>query len=124
VPPGNPQQPILELPYTDDELFATGPQKTYTGAHLNEIAFPLGGIGAGCVSLSGRGALVDWEIFNRPNKGYRPSYTFLSLFAESLTPPSGHPSPTASLTPIPSPTGLAITHKLGGEDEGAENDIV
>ena len=71
---------IRELPYTDDELFAQGPPRTYRGAHLNEVAFPLGGIGAGCVSLSGRGALVDWEIHNRPNKGYRPAYTFLTLF--------------------------------------------
>ncbi|MBQ9544010.1 MAG: hypothetical protein IJV00_02650, partial [Clostridia bacterium] len=36
---------------------------------LNEISFPLGGIGAGCIGLSGNGRLVDWEIFNRPNKG-------------------------------------------------------
>ena len=54
------------IPFTDDELFAVGPQKTYTGKYLNEIAFSLGGIGTGCVSLSGREQLVDWEIFNRP----------------------------------------------------------
>ena len=53
---------------------------TYTGDHLNEIAFPLGGIGSGCICLSGRGELVDWEIFNRPNKNYRPRHTFLSLW--------------------------------------------
>ena len=72
-----------EIPFTDEELFAFGPQKTHTGKYLNEIAFPLGGIGTGCVSLSGRGQLVDWEIFNRPNKGYRPDYTFFMLFAQA-----------------------------------------
>jgi len=72
-----------EITFTDDELFAMGPQKTLTGEHLNEIAFPLGGIGTGCVSLSGRGQLVDWEIFNRPNKGYRPDYTFFMLFTQA-----------------------------------------
>ncbi len=72
-----------EIPFTDDELFAVGSQKTLTGKYLNEIAFPLGGIGTGCVSLSGRGQLVDWEIFNRPNKGYRPDYTFFMLFAQA-----------------------------------------
>ena len=63
-----------EIPFPDEELFAVGPQKTYVGKYLNEIAFPLGGIGTGCVSLSGGGQLVDWEIFNRPNQGVRPDY--------------------------------------------------
>ena len=72
-----------KITYTDDELFAFGPQKAYTDRHLSEIAFPLGGIGTGCISLSGSGQLVDWEIFNRPNKGYRPDYTFFTLFAQS-----------------------------------------
>jgi non-lysosomal glucosylceramidase len=71
------------IPFPDETLFASGPQKTYSGQHLNEIAFPLGGIGSGCISLSGRGELVDWEIFNRPNKGYRPDYSFFTLFAQA-----------------------------------------
>ena len=71
-----------EIPFTDEELFAVGEGRTYTGEYLSEIAFPLGGIGTGCVSLSGSGQLVDWEIFNRPNKGYRPDYTFFTLFAQ------------------------------------------
>lgn len=41
----------------------------YKGASLNELIFPLGGIGTGAIGLAGNGALVDWEIFNRPNKG-------------------------------------------------------
>ncbi len=69
------------IPYTDEQLFSIGPQKTYRGEHLREIAFPLGGIGTGCISLSGSGQLVDWEIFNRPNKGYRPDMSFFTLFA-------------------------------------------
>ena len=36
--------------------------------YLKEISFPLGGIGSGCIGLSGNGELIDWEIFNRPNK--------------------------------------------------------
>ncbi|MBD3291962.1 MAG: hypothetical protein GF393_03495, partial [Armatimonadia bacterium] len=69
------------IPFGDDELLSRGPQPTYTGEHLRQVAFPLGGIGSGCISLSGRGALVDWEIFNRPNKGFRPAYSLLSLYA-------------------------------------------
>lgn len=70
-----------EIPFSDEKLFARGPQRTYTGESLKQVAFPLGGIGAGCISLAGRGALVDWEIFNRPNKGFRPAYSLLSLYA-------------------------------------------
>jgi len=40
----------------------------YENAKTKNISFPLGGIGTGCIGLSGNGSLVDWEIFNRPNK--------------------------------------------------------
>ena len=46
--------------------------KTYDRDHIDKIALPLGGIGTGTVSLGGRGNLVDWEIMNRPAKGYIP----------------------------------------------------
>lgn len=42
---------------------------TYKAQKLNEISFPLGGIGTGSIGLGGNGRLIDWEIFNRPNKG-------------------------------------------------------
>ncbi len=57
------------LPYSTRTLRAVGSERTFTGEHLAEVAFPLGGIGTGCVSLGGRGELRDWEIFNRPGKG-------------------------------------------------------
>lgn len=44
--------------------------KRYDQQHLTRIALPLGGIGTGTVSLGGRGQLQDWEIMNRPAKGY------------------------------------------------------
>jgi uncharacterized protein (DUF608 family) len=71
------------IPYDDDQLFQVGPPGPLRGDHLREIAFPLGGIGTGCISLSGSGQLVDWEIFNRPNKGYRPDNTYFVLFAQA-----------------------------------------
>ncbi len=46
------------------------------------ISFPLGGIGSGSVGLSGNGAFVDWEIFNRPFKGSRNGFTHLLVKAE------------------------------------------
>ena len=53
----------------------------YDQDHLKRIALPLGGIGTGTVSLGGRGDLRDWEIVNRPAKGFCPKYTFFSLYA-------------------------------------------
>ena len=55
----------------------------YAGKHLSEIAMPIGGMGTGCISVSGSGELVDWEIYNRANKGFRPKWTFLSLRAKT-----------------------------------------
>ncbi|HET7768413.1 MAG TPA: GH116 family glycosyl-hydrolase [Chloroflexota bacterium] len=57
-------------------------QRTFTGEQLRTVAFPLGGIGTGTVSLGGRGNLQDWEIFNRPGKGKTLPYTFFSLWAQ------------------------------------------
>ncbi len=56
--------------------------RSYRGENLREIAFPLGGIGTGTVSLSGYGGLRDWEIFNRPNKGRNLPFTFAALRLE------------------------------------------
>lgn len=56
---------------------------TYEEEFLREIAFPLGGIGTGTVSLGGRGNLRDWEIMNRPSKGFAPEYAFFTLRTET-----------------------------------------
>src|SRR3954451_16248297 len=52
--------------------------RSYSGRGLSQIAFPLGGIGTGSISLGGRGQLRDWEIYNRPDKGRAPEYGFAS----------------------------------------------
>ena len=51
----------------------------YDQDHLCRIALPLGGIGTGTVSLGGRGDLRDWEIVNRPAKGFTPDRSFFAL---------------------------------------------
>lgn len=71
----------------------------YTGASLNELIFPLGGIGTGAIGLAGNGALVDWEIFNRPNKGSINPYSGFSVRAEY-------------------PDGRAVTRALQGDWNG------
>jgi len=59
--------------------------KKYDREHVYRIALPIGGIGTGTVSIGGRGNLQDWEIMNRPAKGYNPgsgrnNSAFFTLF--------------------------------------------
>src|ERR1039458_3222174 len=56
--------------------------RVFSGRSLKTIAFPLGGIGTGTISLGGRGQLRDWEIFNRPDKGNSPSYCFSAIWVQ------------------------------------------
>ena len=54
----------------------------YTNENLREISFPLGGIGTGSIGLAGNGALIDFEIFNRPNKNSINGCTSFVIVAE------------------------------------------
>ena len=56
--------------------------RKFAGVQLQQIAFPLGGIAAGSISLGGRGQLRDWEIFNRPDKGNAPNYALPAIWAQ------------------------------------------
>ncbi len=51
----------------------------YSKEYLKEIVFPLGGIGSGCIGLAGNGRLVDWEIFNRPNKNTENGWSHFAV---------------------------------------------
>ncbi len=72
-----------QIAYTLEELFAKGRPRIYRGRQLDQIAFPLGGIGTGSISLGGWGQLRDFEIFNRPHKGLMFDYTFFTLHAKT-----------------------------------------
>ena len=56
--------------------------KAYRGNKRQEISFPIGGIGSGCIGLDGTGRLVDWEIFNRPNKGSLNGFSHFGVKVE------------------------------------------
>lgn len=66
---------------------------SYAGEHLSEIALPMGGIGAGTVSIGGRGDLRDWEVMNQPAKGFTPDGCFFALYAKA----AGKPAVTRAL---------------------------
>ncbi|MBN2301662.1 MAG: hypothetical protein JXN60_04000 [Lentisphaerae bacterium] len=72
--------------------------RTYDSEHIAKIALPLGGIGTGTVSLGGRGDLRDWEMVNRPAKGFTPKagrngQPIFTLFAK----PAGGKSVTRAI---------------------------
>ena len=52
------------------------------GERGREVSLPLGGIGTGSIGLSGGGRLIDWEIFNRPNKGVTNGISHFAVRAE------------------------------------------
>ena len=54
----------------------------YEKQKTKNISFPLGGIGTGCIGLSGNGELRDWEIFNRPNKNVGNGYSHFAIKAK------------------------------------------
>src|SRR5438270_13072051 len=112
------------IPYSREELYRVGGPREYRGEALREVAFPLGGIGTGTVSLGGRGQLRDWEIFNRPGKGKELPYTFFAIWARpegaapvaraleaQMQPPVGGSSgpPTSRAPGLPRPAAAPFT---------------
>ncbi len=64
--------------YTPAQLHDRGTQRTFDGTHT-QVAFLLGGIGTGNVSVGSRGELKDWEIFGTPGKGNFIPNTFFAI---------------------------------------------
>jgi non-lysosomal glucosylceramidase len=83
--------------------------RKFTGRQLAMIAFPLGGVGAGSISLGGRGQLRDWEIFNRPDKGRSPAYAFAAIRAGDVA----RVLESRILPPYEGPSGLGSANVPG-----------
>jgi non-lysosomal glucosylceramidase len=71
-------------PHDKKVLYDFSPVQKFIANHLREIAFPIGGIGTGNITIGGRGDLRDWEIFNRPGKGKQPNLTFFAIWARPV----------------------------------------
>ncbi len=56
---------------------------SYSAENLEQIVLPLGGIGTGTIGLGGRGHFTDFEVFNRPSKGFRPKLASFVLRTEA-----------------------------------------
>jgi uncharacterized protein (DUF608 family) len=81
-----PASPTARLPRMPEAPGSPPPiqfPRVFRGPRLAMIAFPLGGVGAGSISLGGRGQLRDWEIFNKPDKGGGPGYAFPAIWAQA-----------------------------------------
>ena len=109
----------IETPVRDTSAHATAGRdaafpRVFTGRQLKMLAFPLGGVAAGSVSLGGRGQLRDWEMFNRPNKGWSPDYALPAIWTQS-----GEAKPVARvlesriLPPYEGAHGLGATNSPG-----------
>ncbi|MEO8614608.1 MAG: GH116 family glycosyl hydrolase [Luteolibacter sp.] len=71
--PESPQQKSAAEPEEKFVLRLRRPYNTeYKGTHNNQVAFPLGGIGAGMVCLEGTGALSHVSLRNRPEMFNEP----------------------------------------------------
>lgn len=56
-------------------------QSVYTGPRLDRVAFPLGGIGAGMISLEGTGALSQVSLRHKPDVHHEPK-AFAALYVK------------------------------------------
>ena len=76
--------------------------KHYDQEHINKIALPVGGIGTGTISLGGIGDLRDWEIMNKPAKGFvgTPTGNRAPFFAIYVKPENGTPKTRALMGPV------------------------
>jgi uncharacterized protein (DUF608 family) len=110
-----PQAPVSEeIPYSPEELFLSGPQRSFSSDTATQIAMPLGGIGAGCICLNGYGGLQDFSIWNRPSTTALPEGYSSSQAAFAILHIKGE-SPVTKLVEGPFPILKIFDQGLQGE---------
>jgi len=63
---------LKEKPMHNEMNDSRTDQEVYQGPHLDRVAFPLGGIGAGMICLEGTGALSHVSLRHRPEVTHEP----------------------------------------------------
>ncbi|MGC9342427.1 MAG: GH116 family glycosyl-hydrolase, partial [Bacteroidales bacterium] len=79
---------VLNERKTDKPLLIQ-PAISYSGDSLNNIAYPVGGIGTGNVLMGGRGNILEWEIFGKADQDELPPY--MTFFAIHVDKGDGNP---------------------------------
>jgi non-lysosomal glucosylceramidase len=113
---GGGSQPYQETPATpaQDQGSRIEYPRVFSGARRRMLSFPLGGVGAGSISLGGRGQLQEWWIFNRPDKGNSPDYAFPSIWVQSRNAkPIARVLEARLLPPYDGPSGLGSANVPG-----------
>ncbi len=103
----------MSSPFTAEQLSERGPQREYSG-DCDQVAFLLGGIGTGNVSVGARGQLKDWELFGMPGKGNFVPNTF---FAIRVAAPGAEPQAKVLESRITPPFSKArgfVDHEVAG----------
>jgi uncharacterized protein (DUF608 family) len=86
---------------TPEYLTARGSTRTYSGPSLAAVSIPMGGIGTGCVQMSGEGRLALWQIWGNHKAVSLPNSYLLVKCGVAGKPPvlrrlersSGRPAP-------------------------------
>lgn len=65
-----------------ESVKAPAKRTVYSGKSAGNVAFPLGGIGGGHVSICGDGAVRQWNIFNRVNEGCVVPNSFFAIWSK------------------------------------------
>ncbi len=102
------------IPYSSEELFATGPQRTFMGDRATQVAMPIGGIGAGCICVNGYGGLQDFSIGNHPSTTASPEGAAFSRAGFAILRINGA-KPIAKLVEGPFPVLKIFDQGLQGE---------
>ena len=89
------------MAYTREQLLERGPQPERRGRHLDEIAFPLGGIGTGSISLVAGASFVTGRSATAPPRG-STTQTFFTIKVqeeEAARDPRAQGRPAAPVLP-------------------------
>jgi uncharacterized protein (DUF608 family) len=92
-------------PYSPKLLKGDGAQRTFSGSEALQVAFPLGGIGAGTISLNGQGGLQDFAIYGQPSMTADPAGKAVSTYGFATLRAGAGKDSVTRLVEGPLPTG-------------------